>query len=592
MRKIFTFLMILCIGAAAQAQDCSNLYFSEYVEGGGSNKAIEVYNPTGATIDLSTYAILRFNNGATTPNGVMRMKGMLASGDVYTIVNSSAVSGFLDEADTTHSITFYNGDDAMVLAEFDTVNLVVSDTLDIIGVVGKDPGSSWSVGTGSTSDNTLVRMASVKEGTTDWAVGATQWEVEDKDEDAFFGEHTSDCIKVAPPEKTIVDFDWKFDEDEVIEDDGMLWVYIYTDSIAPDDTVKLTVQSIGGTATLGTDYTLSKTDFSLDTTNWMDSFTVNLVDDNDIEYFETIELSFTITAGNAEGDWDTLEIFVLDNDFALSKLGDIMELEPDGSLINEDSVVKVRGIVHGPDYQPSRMEFRLWDGTGAITVFEFDNIWEYEVRDGDSVELIGYLDQFNGLSQLRLGDYDGALTLLDSGKNLMPIMTYDSLYDAIESHLIKVTNLTLGSGPNSCGGDCYWVKKENGDSMILRLDSDAPVFGFSSFPAKFNVTGFVSQFNDFQLQPRDSMDIESAVGVAPISSAQVEIYPNPTNGTIFIQAGQNIDFVRVMNLVGTEVMTFSNVKNQMDISELSQGVYLLQGTLDNGETFVAKVNKN
>lgn len=589
MRNFFTLLMILLVGSASYAQDCSDLYFSEYIEGSSNNKALEIYNPTSSTINLASYVVATFSNGKTTTTNVMRLKGMLASGDVYVIANSSADAKVLAESDVTGNVTFFNGDDAVVFGKFDTINLVVTDTLDIIGIYGNDPGSNWTVGTGSTGEHTLVRKATVKEGTTDWAVSATQWEVESQDEFGFIGSHTSACIKVAPPEKTIVDFgDYEID---VLENAGTFYVYVWADTIAPTDTVKLDVSVIGGTATSGTDYTFSATSLSLDSSKLYDSVEVTLTDDSDIEWFETIQMVLKITAGNAEADIDTIDIYVIDNDFALSKLKDVMTLEPDGSLINKDSVIKIRGVVHGPDYQPTRLEFRLWDGTGAITVFEFDNIWNYKVRDGDSIEVVGYLDQYNGLAQLRLDDYEDAITILDSNKNLMPIVTYDSLYDAIESHLIKVTGLTLGSGPNSCGGDCYWVKKSNGDSMIMRLDSDVPVFGFTSFPAKFNVTGFVSQFNDFQLTPRDSTDIESAVGLAPITNTEVTVYPNPTNGMLYINTSENIDFVKVINLVGTEVMSFSNVKNQMDISALSNGVYLLQGTLNNGETFVTKVNK-
>ena len=39
------------------AQDCSDLFISEYVEGPAQNNAIEIYNPTSSSIDLSGYSI-------------------------------------------------------------------------------------------------------------------------------------------------------------------------------------------------------------------------------------------------------------------------------------------------------------------------------------------------------------------------------------------------------------------------------------------------------------------------------------------------------------------------------------------------------
>ena len=37
----------------ANAQDCTELFISEYVEGSHNNKALEIYNPTDTDIDLN-----------------------------------------------------------------------------------------------------------------------------------------------------------------------------------------------------------------------------------------------------------------------------------------------------------------------------------------------------------------------------------------------------------------------------------------------------------------------------------------------------------------------------------------------------------
>jgi hypothetical protein len=57
---------ILLTAMAANAQ-CNELFFSEYVEGSGNNKALEIYNPTGNPINLGEYRMIRYSNGALVP---------------------------------------------------------------------------------------------------------------------------------------------------------------------------------------------------------------------------------------------------------------------------------------------------------------------------------------------------------------------------------------------------------------------------------------------------------------------------------------------------------------------------------------------
>ena len=62
MRKILLSIsMLFAMSANAQLLDCSELFISEYIEGPGNNNAIEIYNPTNASIDLS-FAKAKFIN--------------------------------------------------------------------------------------------------------------------------------------------------------------------------------------------------------------------------------------------------------------------------------------------------------------------------------------------------------------------------------------------------------------------------------------------------------------------------------------------------------------------------------------------------
>ncbi len=194
-----TLLFTLLLTAFGANSQCSELFFSEYEEGSSSNKAFEIYNPTGSAVNLSDYVIYRANNGSPIATDSLFPVGMLAAGDVFVTANPSASAGILAVADTTHTLTFYNGDDAMWIKKIST-----GDTLDIIGIIGVDPGSGWPVGTGATNNNTLIRSINIQQGQLNWAIGATEWDVFPINMIDSLGTHSMNaCVACVPTSSTV-----------------------------------------------------------------------------------------------------------------------------------------------------------------------------------------------------------------------------------------------------------------------------------------------------------------------------------------------------------------------------------------------------
>ena len=191
MKKILLSLaVILTISMSAQILDCSELFISEYVDGPFNNNAIEIYNPTGSSINLVGYTINRYSNGASSGPESWQLGGMIASGDVIVIGNGQLDSidlgaywsvpvdpvfyALLDDhcnGDYDANSTFYfNGDDAMTLENGGII-------LDIFGKVGEDPGAAWTDdasagytdangGTWWTKYHTLIRKPIIQTGVT------------------------------------------------------------------------------------------------------------------------------------------------------------------------------------------------------------------------------------------------------------------------------------------------------------------------------------------------------------------------------------------------------------------------------------------
>ncbi|MBA4277656.1 HYR domain-containing protein, partial [Flavobacterium sp.] len=170
----------------------TELFISEYIEGSGNIKAIEIYNGTSNSINLSSgnYAIRFYSNGSSSISTSISLTGTVAPGDVYILATSDASAAVLAQADQTSSTSFYNGDDAVALVH-NGVNI------DIIGQIGVDPGTEWGSGIISTADNTLRRKSTISSGDnngSDVFVPSLEWDGYATDNTAGLGSHVLSAV--------------------------------------------------------------------------------------------------------------------------------------------------------------------------------------------------------------------------------------------------------------------------------------------------------------------------------------------------------------------------------------------------------------
>ncbi|QSB28525.1 endonuclease [Flavobacterium sp. CLA17] len=143
----------------------SELLFSEYIEGSGNNKALEIANNTGSSVNMSVYTIKKQTNGAGSWSTGLTLSGTLSSGSKYVVVNSSISSACFSKSSANIStaateLTF-NGNDAVGLFK----NGVL---IDIIG--------TFSGGTANFAiDVTLRRKSTVTAPSTTFNL-SSQWD--------------------------------------------------------------------------------------------------------------------------------------------------------------------------------------------------------------------------------------------------------------------------------------------------------------------------------------------------------------------------------------------------------------------------------
>ncbi|WP_235015686.1 endonuclease [Aquimarina sp. AU58] len=156
--------------------DATALFFSEYIEGSSNNKALEIANYTGASVNLSGYTIKRQTNGSGSWSGGLNLSGVLATNDVYVAANSSASNTIKNEADLVSGASelTFNGNDPVGLFK-DGV---------LIDVIGTFNGGSSNFA----KDATLRRKADVSSPSATY--NTSEWESYPQNTFDGLGKHT------------------------------------------------------------------------------------------------------------------------------------------------------------------------------------------------------------------------------------------------------------------------------------------------------------------------------------------------------------------------------------------------------------------
>lgn len=490
---------------------CSDdLFFSEYIEGSSSNKALEIYNPMDTMVDLTNYVIYRFNNGSLTATDSLFPQGSIASDSVFVIGNPSGNPAIMAQTDTTHTITFYNGDDALLL-----INMTTGDTLDAIGEVGVDPGSGWTVGAGATNNFTLVRMIGIQQGETDWTIGSTQWDVFPIDMTDSLGMHTmTPCGIVVGPMPPVVSFAGA--AMNVNEGAGTATVNVMIQNPDSLNPTSVDVSVTGGSATSGADYTFTSpvTVTFPANSSAMQMVSITITDDLMTEGTESIELTLSSPTNNATiGGSGMYTVNIEDNDFPTYPIGTINTVDSAGLGDSTGVTAWIGGIVYGVNLRPSGLQFTIIDNTGGISLFDFNQVSGYVVQESDSISVLGTIGQFNGLLQIN----PDSIIVHGTGFTLKQPTQVSTLVEANESDLLVFENAYLVDPAQWTGsGSGFNLDVTNGtDTITVRVDADVDAYSLPAPTGMFNVCGLGGQFDSsspyddgYQLLPRYKEDFK------------------------------------------------------------------------------------
>jgi uncharacterized protein len=140
----------------------SGLIFSEYIEGSGNNKVLEIFNASEEAINLSTCEVAIYYNGDGVSNNRIPFSddleaSIMSAGDRYVMCNVQAQAELLSICDQSTGSLSFNGNDAIAL-------ICDGVIVDVIGEIGFNPDTSWSGSGVSTVDQTLRRRCEIRTG--------------------------------------------------------------------------------------------------------------------------------------------------------------------------------------------------------------------------------------------------------------------------------------------------------------------------------------------------------------------------------------------------------------------------------------------
>jgi hypothetical protein len=505
------------------ADGCSRVLISEYIEGNGSNKAIELYNATPFPVDLNDYDLFSYNNGDTSFIVLDTPEGTLLPGETYVVCSAQADGALLALADnSTASMNNFNGNDAIVLA----YNL---EAVDIIGVVG-DTVNEWTFGLASTMNRTLRRKFEVNAPSTDWELSAGQWLDFDNSDYSGLGEHAAEVCTQQPY--------LTFNQTAIQVNEGAGVVNIAISGYNVLEATPVQVQVLQETAEGGVDYTtVFPVQFVFDQSNTTASILLEIVDDEEEENFETITLNIIEATGDAVFVNQFITITIQDNDqsFPSYAIADVTGTNSLGALDSLNVYCTLGGIVHGANFNPGGLEFTLIDGTDGIRVFSASDNLGYTPVEGDSILVEGQVSQFNGMAEFLAS----SVTFVNAGNQLETPQLVTALGEEHESHIVVLDCITLvdpaqwgqfGTGFFAGGFDVDVTDGTN--ENVMRIDFNCDIFNLPPLDGHFTAVGIGAQMDEtspfnvgYKFFPRYLLDISEQV----ISNFTM---PNPLEYTV------------------------------------------------------------
>jgi plastocyanin len=273
-----------------------------------------------------------------------------------------------------------------------------------------------------------------------------------------------------------------------------------------------------------------------------------------------------------------------------------------GATDSLDVVCQLTGVVYGIDLDGNEgLSFTIIDDLGdGINVFNFADVSDYVVVEGDEITVTGALENYNGLAEIVVTDVQ-----LNSAGNTLTIPTdVATLGEDTESQFIRMTDWTFVDATQWLGdGSSFNVAITDGTSNYqMRIDGDTELSSMAIPTGDvFNFTGIGGQFDSdepwnegYQIFPRYTSDIEGFTStINPALGNKIKFYPNPTSDVLQIRSDIQLDNIRITNMLGQQVAELQNpnLSENVNVNNWTTGIYVIT-FISGNEVWTSQFVKN
>ena len=134
---------------------------------------------------------------------------------------------------------------------------------------------------------------------------------------------------------------------------------------------------------------------------------------------------------------------------------------------------------------------------------------------------------------------------------------------------------------------------KNTDSVMIHLiDSASVEAGDTAYIEAINTGTYWLYAVDECLNISTAVPVNIIIdGIIENVAASMRLYPVPVEQILFIETSEIISSVELFNVVGVKVMDKLEPEDQIDLSQLEEGVYFIRIRTYNGEVYTGKVMK-